>query len=358
MAAEPVSATRRRAAEFCGDEALLVGPLHGYHHETYVLPLHSDAGRTLRVKCREPRAGLLWFDRRCFASEDELVRALQGRISSLPGIHPAGDVSLQRFIEGETLGEVYGERGEVPSDIVRQLMELVRELAAIRIKDLALDRRCEPADRPEDGDTRGFLERLIRFVEVRVHGAHLAEYGELFAELGVTADSLNRLRERVAGPTSRPFCLLHGDLHRENFILDHRGGLWTIDWELAMFGDPLYDLATHLHLMGYPDEQAAAVARAWAEAVEEVLPGGSAGWEEDLDRLLAFKRAQSVFTDVIRGALTLAAGAELDWPQLERTAERLNGVLALAAEPLALADVPSAGRIRDALLAWYKQSRP
>ncbi|CAM5643364.1 hypothetical protein SGRIM128S_09667 [Streptomyces griseomycini] len=33
------------------------------------------------------------------------------------------------------------------------------------------------------------------------------------------------------------------------FIVDPQGGLWVIDWELAMIGDPLYDLATHLHLM-------------------------------------------------------------------------------------------------------------
>ncbi|MGW4243281.1 phosphotransferase [Nocardia sp. NPDC004722] len=30
-----------------------------------------------------------------------------------------------------------------------------------------------------------------------------------------------------------------------------------LDWELALYGEPVYDVATHLHKMGYqPDEYA------------------------------------------------------------------------------------------------------
>ncbi|MEU2433454.1 phosphotransferase [Streptomyces sp. NPDC007861] len=359
MVAEPVSVTRRPAPadELHVDPHCIKGPFRGSHHETYFFPVVSpETGLPVPVKCREPRAGLLWFDRRCFKSEEGLVQALRGRISSLPGIVlQTGGVSLQRFVEGATLGEAFGHTGPLPADVVRQLMRLVSELAAVRAGNLAADRTCQSADRPHDGDTQGFLERLVLFVEERVLRANSAEYGEIFTELGITDAALHHLRRRVSGLTRRPFCLLHGDLHRENLILDGHGKVWTIDWELAMVGDPLYDLATHLHLMRYPAAQAAEVTRAWAAAVEEALPGGSAGWYEDLDRLLAFKRAQSVFTDTIRSALTLAA-AEPDRPLLDRTAARLHDVLAAAARPLGLAAVPSAWEIGNALTAWHKRS--
>ncbi|POX44768.1 aminoglycoside phosphotransferase, partial [Streptomyces sp. Ru72] len=93
-----------------GDPSVVEGPLEGYHHETYVIPLPAEVagpGRS-RGKCREPRSNLLWFDRRCFASEEKLLRALQGRISGIPDlIELAEEVRLQRFIEGRTLGALH-----------------------------------------------------------------------------------------------------------------------------------------------------------------------------------------------------------------------------------------------------------
>lgn len=38
-------------------------------------------------------------------------------------------------------------------------------------------------------------------------------------------------------------CLLHRDLKLTNFLVDEKGKMWIIDWENAILGDPLYDLA-------------------------------------------------------------------------------------------------------------------
>jgi hypothetical protein len=349
MPAERVSSpARERADEMSGDPSAVEGPLEGYHHETYVIPLPAAAvgPQSARGKCREPRSNLLWFDRRCFASEETLLLALQGRITGIPDlIEVAEGVRLQRFIEGRTLNSLHGFGKEVPDGITAQILDLFRQMARVTPASLEVERECRPEDRPAEGDTGGFLERLVCFAEERVYRENVNRFPGLFASLNLDGDAFGRLRKHVAGLSERPFCLLHADLHRKNFIVDGRGGLWTIDWELAMFGDPLYDLATHLYLMRYPKAQHDLVAKQWCEAMEEERKGSSNGWEEDLPRLLDFKRAQSVFTDVVRATQLLVSG-EL---ALEKAGMKVRQVLTAAAEPLGLDSVPPPSDIRSSL---------
>ncbi|MGW4447180.1 phosphotransferase family protein [Streptomyces sp. NPDC004682] len=334
-----------------GDDSVIEGPLHGYHHETYVFPLPGEAGgeRAGRWKCREPREGLLWFDRRCFASEERLLAALGGRVRGVPEIVEVGGLRLMRFVEGRTLGALHPSGTQVPELLAHQVVRLFGRLARIDPWTLAVERRCQEQDRPADGDTDGFLERLVHFTEHQVYRANLDRFGELFAELGLEEESFTHLRKQVSGLARRPFRLLHADLHRENLIVDPGGVLWVIDWELAMVGDPLYDLATHLHLMRYPDPQARDMAERWSAVAEAVRPGATRGWRHDLERLLAYKRAQSVFTDVIRTALSLPPAPA----PVTGAARKLVAVLAEAAGPLSLTP-PDAPAVAGALRRWRR----
>ncbi|MFC4466244.1 phosphotransferase [Streptomyces xiangluensis] len=365
--------TYLRAVEVSGSASVVEGPLQGHHHETYVFPLPGEAGEASQVrwKCREPRSNLLWFDRRCFASEEELLTVLQGRIGGIPDIIQAGTVPLQRFIEGETLGWHCKAGRVISPSALGQIVELFRQLVQITPGTLPVRRTCAPEDRAMDGDTSGFLERLIHFTEQRVYGANLEHFEDLFSALGVDGDSFKRLRKHVSGLSERPFCFLHADLHRENFIIDREGRLWTIDWELAMLGDPLYDLATHLYLMRYPKHQERRMAELWCEVVEGVRPGSSAGWREDLPKLLDYKRAQSVFTDVIRVSLSLSpppapperlepveTGQEPNPIRLSQAGRKVRNVLTAAADPLGLERVPTLRRIKGALAQWYREREP
>ncbi|MGC0376471.1 phosphotransferase [Streptomyces sp. SAI-229] len=354
MSPDTPSLARRHAIEACGDPGAVEGPLQGYHHETYVFPLGDEAGAPspARWKCREPRAGLLWFDRRCFDSEEQLLTALSGRISSIPGVTEFGGLRLQRFIEGRTLGELRRSGLPVPGPLLRQVVGLFRELAGVRPETLVVKRRCEARDRPRDGDTNGFLDRLVSFAEENVYLSNLDAFAALFGELGVHEGVFESLRKHVSGLSERPFCLLHADLHRENLIVDPGQRLWTIDWELAMVGDPLYDLATHLYLMRYPEWQARRLTRHWVSTVEDVRPGSSEGWRRDLGLLMDFKKAQSVFTDVIRAALAPDPGQGTGRCRPEDAGRKLRRVLTGAAVPLGLTSVPAPDRIADALVRW------
>ncbi|WP_246574327.1 aminoglycoside phosphotransferase family protein [Streptomyces genisteinicus] len=325
--------------------------MKGYHHETYAFPLPgADGGAgAVRWKCREPRDGIHWFDRRWFASEQALIRALSGRVAGVPEVMLVDGIGLQRFIEGATLGAWGGPGTVVAERHLRQVERLFGELAAIGPGSLGVP-ALSPGDTPvADGDSAGFAAELLRFTEEQVRQAHLPHYGELFGALGVPEDGLTRLAGRMRGLTPRPFCLLHADLHRENFVVDGHDRLWTIDWELAVFGDPLYELATHLHLMRYPARQEAVVTSRWREAVERVRPGSSQGWREDLPRLRAYKLVQSVYTDTVRAGMSTGDGP-LDPNALCVTARKLEGLLGGAAQLLGMRRVPGVREIAAALL--------
>ncbi|MEU9876268.1 aminoglycoside phosphotransferase family protein [Streptomyces phaeochromogenes] len=351
----------RRELEVAGDGVPSVeGPLTGYHHETYAFMLSDEAGASFggRWKIREPREALLWFDRRYFTSEIHLLYALQRSIDLVPEVAPVGGFDLQRFVEGVTLGERHPSGEAVPGAVFEQILELFRQLIAVTSNILVVKRKCEPMDRAEEGDSAGFLGRLIRFTQERVYGENLPEYEDLFTDLGLGLNSFEYLRKHVDGLTSRPFCLLHADLHRENFILDSAGKVWAIDWELAMLGDPLYDLATHLHLMRYPVQQEQVIIQRWCAIAEEVRKGSSKGWIEDLPRLRDYKKAQSLFTDVIRETQSLVVAGGFGPRRLREASLRVRDVRRVAAEPLGLISRPSLLEIEAALLRWCRQWAP
>ncbi|MFE2743970.1 hypothetical protein ACFXKX_06260 [Streptomyces scopuliridis] len=126
--------------------------------------------------------------------------------------------------------------------------------------------------------------------------------------------------------------------------------------------------------------------------MERARAGSSYGWEDDLPLLLAYKRVQSVYTDVIRTALLLGAergrgrgrsrpwskpgsepgsGSGLNLRLLPRAAWRIQRVLAAALEPsgadrelsraagaVGAAEVPSYRQVVAAYRNWFRTARP
>ncbi|WP_241562393.1 aminoglycoside phosphotransferase family protein [Streptomyces hoynatensis] len=314
-----------------------------------------------RLKAPRPRPGVHRFDPRCFDNEEDVLSRLallgMARIAPVYRLGGPDAIQVHGYIEGEPLSALRPPGTALSGHELAQLVELFGRLAAVPPAAFAPVHRCPVVLRPHT--TGEFLHGLVRFTRRRVYAVHRRTTGELFAALGVrpevlAADGpLARAADRL---TERPFALLHGDLHRDNLIVAEADGLlWTIDWELALIGDPLYDLATHLHLMRYPAAQENELLTRWARIVEANLPGAAAGLVRDLPHYLAYKRVQSVFTDVIRQALVVRATqpAELD-EQLPRTAEMVSSALRRAARVLGLSRVPSHRSVEDAYAAWYR----
>lgn len=316
---------------------------HTYQGHHRVWHVFAPVGHSGLAKLAEPREPQLWFDRRCFEQEEQLLAALPAlgmdgvpAVHELPGTAADRDrpLLIQDFIEGHTLAEMAPFGTPVPERHLRQIMQRFGQLASVSAEDVA--RCCEEKGPAPDRDARTFLRSLVDFTHEQVYLRWRTEYPELFDALQLgegAADWARPLNLEADRLTDRPFCLLHGDLHRTNLVVgaaDER--LWTIDWELAVVGDPMYDLATHLHLMGYPPRQEAEVVQRWRETVPKVLHGADAGMDDDLPRYRTYKSVQSLFTDVVRHAHRVAAAdpGELT-AQLRTTGETVSALLRRAA---------------------------
>jgi hypothetical protein len=353
------------------------GPLKGHHHQTYAVPVDAAsplAGEFRWLKLREPRE-VRWYDMRQFAAEEQVTEQLHGRLPRIPrvlrmavGAGRLGTVTLAEFIEGTTLDRLPVRGRPVPERFLRQLAELFAALGAVEVGPFLGRARAEcecGGAGPGERDSSGFLRQLVHFTVRHVYegepGPGLPETGGLFRELGVAGGAVEEWAARAPRLTAREPRLLHGDLHRRNLVVDRRGALWPIDWDLALVGDPLYELATHLHLMDYPVDQEAEVVRRWREAVG---PGASRGTAADLPHYLDFKRLQSVCTDVVRGAARVAEaaaraghGAEVPGGELRRAAAGVRKALAGARGVLGLEKVPPLVAVEAAFEAWWRRRR-
>ncbi|MGW7351673.1 phosphotransferase [Streptomyces sp. NPDC054784] len=353
----PMTSSTPRPPTYGG---VLEGPLRGHHRLWYVVRADGGEGGDGeladlgRLKVGEPREGVLWYDRRSFPSEEALLAELP-RLG-VPRVPPvrragAGGPAVHGFIEGSTLGELAPADDHMSARHLDQIVELFRALARVRPGDLPPAVTGDGAAAPGADDSAGFLGGLLRHTRERCYEERRPEYGWLFDRLGVPPhafDDASPLGARAARLTPRPYCLLHGDLHRENLIVAPDDALWTIDWELAALGDPLYDLATHLHLTRYPPDQEREVTARWHEVMARELPGATAGTARDLDCYLRFKRAQSVCTDVVRHAVAVREAPPAERAgRLALTAKAVHRVLARAEEALGLTGVPGPGAVEE-----------
>ncbi|MEU3887699.1 aminoglycoside phosphotransferase family protein [Streptomyces sp. NPDC029041] len=333
----------------------------GHHNRNHVLALTEDmarlvggeAGTPVTVRIRRPDA--LPVVIRTWQDEAEVLAAVRGVMPHAPRcLVQRDDFAIHSFVEGVPLSGVCGDGKPVDTLIVRELAGLLARTAQVRRAALP----ALPAVWPRNHtDSQGFLRTLAHLADQQIRRPNREEFGGLFAALGIPEDALAGLAGRVPAMARRPYSLLHGDLHRDNVIVSYAGDppLVCVDWELATYGDPLHDLATHLVRMRYPAHQWAEVVDAWAEAMQRVRPAAVNGLARDLRHYLAFERAQSLFADVMRAARSLEES--FTQTSLDEATVEVRRALEAAAEPLRLVGVPGEGEIRRALFRWLVSRR-
>lgn len=331
----------------------------GHHNHNYVLPLTEpvarllgrEAGTQVTVRIRRPEA--LKVVIRTWEDEALVLKAVQ---SELPHVSeclvtrsapPA--FALHSHVEGVPLSWVCGNGKPVGSLLIGELAGLLALMTRVRLSALPALPAGWPADR---ADSQGFLRTLARLADQQIRQENWEEFGGLFNTLGIPDDALTRLAERVPAMARRPYSLLHADLHRDNLIVSYDGDppLVCVDWELATYGDPLHDLATHLVRMQYPAHQWAEVVDAWAKAMLVHRPAATNGLVRDLAHYLAFERAQSVYPDVMRAARSLEDS--FTQKSLDEATAEVRRALVAAVGPLRLRDVPEPAEIEKALYRW------
>ena len=277
-----------RAAQRAGS------PMSGsYHRNVRVQARHGP------VLVRIPLPGADQMDLRVWP-EWEVLGVVAQYVEQVPRLlHVCADPPFQihEFVRGGRLNELAPRGHPVPPEVIPGVLALFDQLAGTRGAALP----PLPASWPSDGDCPAFAE-LVSGATQRIYDAHRDEFGDLFAALGIPEDPLAPVVAAWPELARRPFRMLHADVHRRNILLASSGAVF-LDWELALWGDPLYDLAVHLNKMTYLAEERRALLRGWAARTD---PAGSR--PADLTAYLRHEQVKAAIVHSIRYTRQILAG--------------------------------------------------
>ncbi|EFD67858.1 phosphotransferase family protein [Streptomyces lividans] len=330
--------------------------LTGHHNVNYVrrsglvLALLLGAVPFTRFKYRVPLRAVEVVPR-IWQREAEVLGVVCRYLREVPRcLADLGNGSVHGYRAGRVLSDS-GPTGRVGEELMRSFASFFVRTASVPVAELP----ARPEGWPLDGDTQGFLDWLVHFTERRVHRPNRDRFGALFDAVGVPEDAMARFAAGHRCRAVRPFRLLHTDVHRANVVVRGKR-LAVIDWELAILGDPLHDLATHLVRMAYGKEEQGRMVDLWAEAMADAgFTDLTAGLHEDLPVYVAFEYAQSVFPDVMRAAIDLPEDARTE--HFRTAADRVERAVRRAREPLRLVDVPDREQVVEALRVWHATAR-
>jgi aminoglycoside phosphotransferase (APT) family kinase protein len=329
----------------------------GHHNLNYMVrPLTEHDARLVAcevgasVTVRQRIATALPVVIRTWQDESELLNAICGVLPHVPRcLAKHEDVVVLSYVEGVPLSSICPNGTPLDSDIITALAGLLADMTQVPRQILP----PLPAYWPRSSrNSRAFLRALAYAAEEQIRRRNWDKFGGLFAMLGIPDDAMVRFADRVPTLVKRPFSLLHTDLHRDNVIVSYHGDppLICVDWELATYGDPLHDLATHLVRMQYAEHQWSEAVEAWRKVMGERRANAVEGLDRDLKHYVAFERAQSVYPDVMRAAVSLADS--FDQRDLDAATQAVHRALVAAEEPLRLKRVPNEREIERILFRW------
>lgn len=280
--------------------------------------------------------------------EDRVLAAIAPHVRDAPRLlHASADPPFQvhEFIPGDLLNDVAPRGIPVPPHVLDDIVRLFTQLTRVpRLPDI-------PASWPAGPDTTAFARRLSDLTQ-RVYDTFSAEYADLFTALEIPAAPLALVDDLWRGLTPRPFTCVHADVHRRNMIVD-RGTTTFLDWELTLWGDPVYDLAVHIHKMGYlPGERDTLITR-WHAAMPSDY---TTGWQPDLDAYLTHERIKSAIVDSVRYSQLFKNNGPYPYPE-HQLVDSLTAKLNAARPYWHLQGAMATGTVEDALGSAAEQGR-
>ncbi len=316
--------------------------LAGFYNRNYVVDGSAGCGPDERALVRIPMENADQMDLRLWP-EPAVLAALAPLTLPMPRVlHVSSDprFTVLEYVDGPVLNDVKPPGTDVGESVVRACADLLVRLEAADAEVAP----PVPLGWPRSGETGRFASRLLALTLDRVAEA-FAAHPALFRAFGFPADPLATIARAMPRMHARDFHLIHCDIHRKNIIVPDRTVVF-LDWELSLWGDPVYDLAVHLHKMRYSATEDELLTRTWAD---RVAPRFSAAWEADLAIYRAHETLKSAIVDTVRQIARLrAAEPESDTPDSWRY---LTEKIGRAADVLLLDDAPDADRLRETVMA-------
>jgi aminoglycoside phosphotransferase (APT) family kinase protein len=316
----------------------------GYYNKN--VRVDTPAG-PVNVRIPIPGAGIM--DLRLWR-EQEILPAIAPYIRHAPRLLHASDeppYQVHEFIEGSVLNSIAPRGVLVPPHVPADVVALLTELSTIPRDTLP----ATPVDWPRGADTTAFARRLSGLTE-QVYATHRDRYARQFQAFGFPADPLGPVETAWPTLTRRPLVCVHSDIHRKNMIIQD-GRSYFLDWELAVWGDPVYDLAVHFHKMGYTSAEHDHVLALWQAALR---PECIAGWERDLDIYLAHEQIKSAIVDTVRYSQAFIDPSYTPEPEhvlVDKLTVKLNN----AYRRWALTDRVHAATVEAKLRDWAERHR-
>jgi hypothetical protein len=227
----------------CCLEVLAVTPIPRQGTFHLIHEIHFSDGPTRIIRTPAPKI----FRQDPGPEIDSRIENWLGTIS-LPSarnqILRAGDLSpyeiqMMNVIEGRCLAS-FSDEEQDEAPLLKRLGKTLKKLHEISGTGAGLIDVEQPLAGTEPvGVCRSWIEHF---------SGNLEQHLDICLRIGVISHKRQGLITQLFNETQtlmsdRPLCLLHGDLNNHNIYLDGQTDVRLIDWEDALVGDPLYELA-------------------------------------------------------------------------------------------------------------------
>lgn len=221
--------------------------LNGFNNYNYVVHIGGEAW----VKIRVPIPNRDEMDLRLLP-ENLIQKYLYDNNMNVPNVIHVSDKQLyqiQEYLPVPVVDDLFPRGSKLPQYFISDIVEFYSKLFELPFDWL------QPYLKGwvTEGNTDGFFEQILMVTD-RIYEKYFPHYHELYNQLGIPEAPVTKFRQFIHRLKHRPFAICHSDIHRKNCLLVENT-IWVIDWELALIGDPCYDISVHLSKMLYQPEE-------------------------------------------------------------------------------------------------------
>ncbi len=227
-----------------------VPAVSGIYHDNYLVR-RDGTSYVIRVnrKLEEPDV-----EPRMYAEASVLAALAPVDIAVPELFHDSGEHEFMviSYLPGRRIADIYPPGTSVPDSLIEFIRTTMSELYRVEREALGAVLRESPWRWVSGNDA--FLPDLLSWL-TKVYDSSSVEEKECMRAVGLPTDLFD-FRNFSLDNSLRTFRLCHGDLQRENLLVASRYRYSVLDWEMAVWGDPVWDIASHMHRAAYPPDQA------------------------------------------------------------------------------------------------------